>query len=137
MQSGWNGSKPVGSEVVERPVRRRFSAEYKLRILHEAERCTSPGEVGALLRREGLYSSHLTNWRKQREAGALASMTSSHRGRPVKRSAQERELEKLRRDNERVRKKLVQAEKIIEVQKKLSEVLGVSLESTLESARRK
>ena len=62
-------------ELVERPARRRFSAEYKLRVLREAEACTRPGEVGALLRREGLYTSHLTYWRKRRDAGALEALS--------------------------------------------------------------
>src|SRR5438874_2245923 len=61
-------------ELVEPPVRRRFSAEYKLRVLREADACTKPGEVGALLRREGLYSSLLTEWRRAREVGALAAL---------------------------------------------------------------
>ncbi len=93
-------------------------------------------EVGALLRREGLYSSNLSAWRKQREAGALASMSATKRGRRAKLGAQDKELERLRRDNERLRRKLTQAEKIIEVQKKLSEVLGVSLD-TPEGGNRK
>ena len=67
-------------ELVERPSRRRFSAEYKLKILRQAEACTRPGEIGALLRREGLYTSHLTAWRKQRDAGALAGLDGSFRG---------------------------------------------------------
>ncbi len=131
-----NGSKPADLEVVERAVRRRFTPQYKLKILREAERCSTPGEVGALLRREGLYSSNLSAWRKQREAGALASMSATKRGRQAKLSAQDKELAGLRQELERVRQKLGQAEKIIEVQKKLSEVLGVSLEGP-ESERRK
>src|SRR6266508_5069657 len=74
------------SELVERPVRRRFSAEYKLRILREAEACTRPGEIGALLRREGLYTSHLSAWRKQRDAGALEALDRT-RGRKAGRPA--------------------------------------------------
>lgn len=128
MEMRTNGSKPADPEVVERAARRRFTPQYKLKILREAERCSTPGEVGALLRREGLYSSNLSAWRKQREVGALASMSATQRGRRAKLSAQDKELERLRRDNERLRRKLAQAEKIIEVQKKLSEVLGVSLD---------
>lgn len=131
-----DGRKPADPEVLERATRRRFTPQYKLKILREAERCLTPGEIGALLRREGLYSSNLSTWRKQREAGALAVMSAIKRGRRGQRSAQEKELERLRRDNERLRQKLVQAERIIEVQKKLSEVLGVSLERP-ESGRRK
>ena len=67
--------------VSEKPVRRRFTAEYKIRMLREADRCTQPGQLGALLRREGLYSSHLTTWRHQRDAGALAGLAPKRRGR--------------------------------------------------------
>jgi transposase-like protein len=136
MEMRTNGSKPADPEVVERAARRRFTPQYKLKILREAERCSTPGEVGALLRREGLYSSNLSAWRKQREAGALALMSATKRGRQPKLSAQDKELARLRQELERLRKKLGQAEKIIEVQKKLSEVLGVSLEGP-ESERRK
>ena len=128
MEMRTNGSKPADPEVVERAVRRRFTPQYKLKILREAERCSTPGEIGALLRREGLYSSNLSAWRKQREAGAYASMLATKRGRQPKLSAQDKELAGLRQELERVHKKLGQAEKIIEVQKKLSEVLGMSLE---------
>ena len=127
MEMRTNGSQPADPEVVERAVRRRFTPQYKLKILREAGRCSTPGEIGALLRREGLYSSNLSAWRKQREAGALASMSATKRGRQPKLSAQDKELVGLRQELERVRQKLGQAEKIIEVQKKLSEVLGVSL----------
>jgi transposase-like protein len=129
MEMRTNGSKPADPEVVERAARRRFTPQYKLKILRETERCSTPGEVGALLRREGLYSSNLSAWRKQRQAGALASMSATKRGRRAKLSAQDKELEQLRQEVERLRRKLGQAEKIIEVQKKLSEVLGVSLEA--------
>ena len=108
--------------------RRRFTAKYKLRILREAEKCTERGSLGALLRREGLYSSHLTSWRQQAERGELAGLTPKRRGpkpKPVdprdKRIAQlERELKKLNRRAER-------AEALVEVQKKLSELLGIAL----------
>jgi len=136
MEMRTNGSKPADPEVVERAARRRFTPQYKLKILREAERCSTPGEVGALLRREGLYSSNLSAWRKQREAGAFASMSATKRGRQPKLSAQDKELARLRQELERLRKKLGQAEKIIEVQKKLSEVLGVSLD-TAEGGNRK
>jgi transposase-like protein len=109
-------------------VRRRFTAEYKLRILREADLCTEPGQVGALLRREGLYSSHLTNWRQQRDRGSFAALAPKRRGRkpsPDVRLAAENE--RLTRENQRLTAKLRQAETIIEVQKKLSEILGVPL----------
>ena len=131
-----NGSKPADPEVVERAVRRRFTPQYKLKILREAERCSTPGEIGALLRREGLYSSNLSAWRKQREAGAYASMLATKRGRQPKLSAQDKELAGLRQELERVHKKLGQAEKIIEVQKKLSEVLGMSLDMAEDGNRK-
>lgn len=130
-----NGPKPADPEVLERAARRRFTPQYKLKILREAERCSTPGEIGALLRREGLYSSNLSTWRRQREAGALASMSATKRGRHTKLSAQDKELERLRRDNERLRRKLSQAEQIIDVQKKLSEVLGVALETPAGGSR--
>ena len=105
--------------------RRRFTAKYKLGILEEAERCTEPGEIGALLRREGLYSSHLSKWRQQREAGVLAALTPKKRGRkPRPVDPQARRVAELERENARLRDKLEKAETIIEVQKKLSQLLG-------------
>jgi transposase-like protein len=118
-------SAPAGAEteVVARAVRRRFSAEYKLRILQEADGCSS-GEIGALLRREGLYSSHLTTWRRQRAAGQLAALAPKPRGpRP---NPEAEELRRLRKENERLQRRLQQAEAIIEAQKKLSQVLGLN-----------
>jgi transposase-like protein len=114
--------------VLEKPVRRHFAAEYKLRILREADRCTQSGQLGALLRREGLYSSHLTTWRQQREAGTLAGLTPKRRGRKAAPDAPlVAENQRLRRENQRLTAKLRQAETIIEVQKKLSEILGIPL----------
>lgn len=102
-------------EVVLRARRRHFSAKYKLRILAEADQCTQRGEIGALLRREGLYSSHLTTWRRQRERGQLAGMTPKKRGR--KPDPQAAKVARLQRENERLKARLQQAETIIEVQK--------------------
>lgn len=110
-------------EVVPRAKRRQFSAKYKLRILTEADQCTQRGEIGALLRREGLYSSHLTTWRKQRDRGQLRGLTPKKRGR--KPDPQAAELARLQRENERLKARLDQAETIIEVQKKLSQMLGL------------
>jgi transposase-like protein len=109
-------------EVSEKASRRRFTAEYKARILDEADRCTEPGQVGELLRREGLYSSHLTNWRRQREAG-LAPKQRGRKPKPNKKEQQE--LDRLRRENKRLAERLRQAETIIDVQKKVCEMLGI------------
>jgi transposase len=109
-------------ELVERAKRRRFTAEYKLRILRQAEACTRPGEIGALLRREGLYTSHLTAWRKQRDAGALEAL---ERKRGRKRAdPREAQLAALRRRAERAEAELEKARKVIEVQGNVSALLG-------------
>ena len=114
-------------EVHERAARRRFTAEYKLQVLRQADQCAGIGEVGALLRREGLYSSHLTTWRRQREQGALVALAPKKRGRPtVPVSPLARRVAELERDNARLARRLHQAEAIIEAQKKLSEILGLS-----------
>jgi transposase-like protein len=108
-------------ELVERPKRRRFTAEYKLRILQQADACTKPGEVGELLRREGLYTSHLTYWRKQRRDGALREL-----GRPRGRKPADRrdaEIAELRRRAERAEAELVKARKVIEIQGNVSSLL--------------
>lgn len=116
------------SEVQDKPTRRRFTAEYKLRILTLADACTEAGSLGALLRREGLYASNLNTWRHQRERGVLSALTPKKRGR--KESVLDplvAENEKLRRENERITKRLRQAEIIIDVQKKVSQILGIQL----------
>ena len=121
-----NGNQPVevpDPEVVPRAKRRRFTAKYKLQILEEVDQCDQPGQIGALLRREGLYSSHLTSWRRQRAAGQLQGLRPKKRGR--KPNPQAAELAQLRRENERLKARLEQAETIIEVQKKLSQMLGL------------
>jgi transposase len=109
-------------EVVPKAKRRRFSAAYKLRILEEADASSETGQVGALLRREGLYSSHLTKWRRQREAGTLDG---KKRGRKVDPTAIE--IAELKAENERLRRELEKASLIIEAQKKLVEVFGLSI----------
>jgi transposase-like protein len=114
--------------VRERPVRRTFTAEYKRRVLEEADRCAEPGQLGALLRREGLYSSHLSVWRKLREQGLQTGLTPKRRGRKAKdKDPRVQEIERLRRENDKLRIRLQQAETIIEFQKKLSELLGIPL----------
>jgi transposase len=115
-------------EVAARPRRRRFTAAYKLEILRRAEACTKSGEVGELLRREGLYSSHLSSWRKQRDEGGLARL-SLRRGRKPRQDAKSREIEGLRREKALLERRLEQAELIIEVQKKLSRMWGIDLPS--------
>jgi len=121
---------PIDPEVPEKPVRRRFDTAYKQRILEEAARCSEPGELGQLLRREGLYSSLLSAWRRQRDEGVLAGLAPKRRGRKAKKKdAVALENERLRRENERLAERLKQAETIIEVQKKVSEMLGIALPS--------
>jgi len=112
-------------EVLPRAKRRRFAAEYKLRIMEEAERCTERGQIGALLRREGLYSSHLSQWNQQRSTSQLDALSPQKRGRKATPQAKE-ELARLQRENERLRVRLEQAELIIDVQKKLSRLLGLT-----------
>ncbi len=117
-------------EVPERAARRRFTAEYKLRVLREADTCVGTGALGVLLRREGLYSSHLTTWRRQREQGTLAALAPKKRGRrAMPESPLARRVAELEREKARLERRLKQAETIIEVQKKVSEILGIPLKT--------
>ncbi len=117
-------------EVPERPVRRRFTVEYKAKVLAEADACTESGMLGELLRREGLYSSHLSTWRRQRDAGVLAGLTPKRRGRKAKpKNPLADEVAQLQRENRRLTEQLRQAELIIDVQKKVSEMLNIPLKS--------
>jgi transposase-like protein len=109
---------------LEKAERRRFSAEYKLRIVEDADKCRNPGDVGALLRREGLYSSLLSTWREQRRQGALGELRSRKRGPKPRRSPESRQIEQLERENVRLREELRKAQVIIEVQKKVSRLLS-------------
>jgi transposase-like protein len=112
-------------EVVPDAKRRSFTAEYKRRILAEADAAAmQPGAIGALLRREGLYSSHLVTWRREREAGIVTGLTPHKRGPKSKRSPQEDEIQKLRRENQRLTEQLRKAEIVIDVQKKVGALLG-------------
>jgi transposase len=112
-------------EVVANARRRTFTAEYKLRILAEADAAASqPGAIGALQRREGLYSSHLVTWRRERQAGILKGLTPHKRGPKSKRNPQQEELQKLRRENQRLTEELRKAEIVIDVQKKVGALLG-------------
>lgn len=107
------------TEVTEKATRRRYSAEYKARILREAEACTKPGELGALLRRESLYSSHLTSWRAQAARGELAGLEPKKRGpKPKVVDPRDKQLAALERENAKLQRRLERAEAIIEVQKR-------------------
>jgi len=121
--------RPPNPEVPEKATRRRFSAEYKLSILRQAEACRGTGEVGALLRREGLYSSHLTTWRRQKEAGMLSGLSPKQRGRKASRQPIPPEMDRLRKENRRLQKRLKKAELIIDIQKKISQMLGIPLKN--------
>jgi len=125
-----NAAASSDPEVLEKPQRRRFTAKYKLQVLEQADACTAQGEIGALLRREGLYSSHLSSWRRLRKSGALAGLKPRKRGRKVDPAQQERRrMAKLERENQCLRERLAQAETIIDVQKKVSSLLGITLSS--------
>ena len=121
-------------EVVAKPKRRRFTAEYRLRILEEADRCAEPGEVGRLLRREGLYSSHLTAWRRARRNGALRGLTSKKRGaKPKARNPLEPKVRELEAKVARLEKELHKAHTILDVQEKVAGLLGFSLDDGKDS----
>jgi transposase-like protein len=111
--------------VDAKPTRRRFSAEYKLRILREVERAKD-GEIGAILRREGLFSSHLVTWRRERDRVAKVGLAARRRG--PKPQVQDPRVKQLERENARLQRKLQQAEIIIAYQKKVSELLGIPLQ---------
>jgi len=115
--------QPPDPEVKDQARRRQYPAAYKLRILEELDRCTEPGQQGAILRREGLYSSHLTKWRKERQAGQLKALTPKKRGRREADPAMV-ELARLQRENEKLKAKLERAEIIIKYQKKVADLLG-------------
>jgi transposase-like protein len=112
-------------EVAAKAKRRQFSAEYRLQILKEADGCKGGGDIGALLRREGLYSSHLVTWRRQRETGALAGMRARKRG--PKGRVEDPRLKQQQREIARLQRQLKQAMTIIEIQKKVAGILGISL----------
>ena len=122
-------TKP-GPEVSARPSRRRFAGAYKLEILQQAGACKEPGEVGALLRREGLYSSHLSAWRRQRDRGALRELSARKRGRrPEPPNPLAARVAELAREKRKLERRLHRAETIIEIQKKTSELLGIPLKN--------
>ena len=111
--------------VEAKPKRRRFTAEYKLRLLREVERAKGPGEVGAILRREGLYSSHLATWRRERDRVAKAGLAARQRG-PQARVKDPR-VQQLERENAKLRRRLQRVETMLDIQKKASELLGIPL----------
>jgi transposase len=121
-------------EVPENKSRRRFTARYKFRILQEVDACIEPGQIGAILRREGLYYSNLNTWRQQRQEGMLEGLSPKKRGRKEKPvSPLANRVAELERENQRLANKLRQAETIIEVQKKISEILGIPQDDNGES----
>jgi transposase-like protein len=117
-------------EVVAKAARRRFTAEYKRRMVREADRCTKPGEIGALLRREGLYSSLLTTWRAARDRGELAGLSAKKRGpKATPPDPREKKIAELEREVGRQTKRAERAEALVELQKKVASLLGTPLES--------
>jgi transposase len=113
------------TEVVAKAKRRQHTAEYKLRILRELDECTGKGDIGAVLRREGLYSSLVSKWREQREQGSLNGLSGQRRGPKIDPNAAE--LARLQRENKRLKEQLERAELIIEVQKKVARLVGETL----------
>jgi transposase-like protein len=116
---------PEDVQVAAKPQRRSFTAEYKRRLLKEADACTTPGAVGALLRREGLYSSHLVEWRRARARGELAALTPKKRGRkPIPVDPRDRKIAKLERQLAHMTGRAERAEALVEAQKNLAALLG-------------
>jgi transposase len=135
VETGSNGVKSLTEvEVVAKAGRRRFTGEYKAKVLREADSCKRPGEIGALLRREGLYWSNLTTWRKQRETGELVGLKGKQRG-PQRRERNPlaERVRELERDNARLKRRAERAEGIVELQKKVSEILGIELQKNAET----
>ncbi len=127
-------AKPIDMEVVPRARRRHFSNADKRRILQAADRCTESGEIGALMRREGVYSSSLSTWRRQREAADLAALAPQRRGpKADPNRAEALHIAQLTRDNQRLQSRLDRALLVIEVQKKIAVLLGLTPDNSLES----
>jgi transposase len=117
--------------VVATAQRRQFTSADKIRILEAADHCTQPGEIGALLRKEGIYSSHLSTWRRQRAADERAALAPQKRGRKADSTqTEDRRVLQLTQENDRLRRKLAQANAIIDVQKKLCVLLGLPTDET-------
>src|SRR5512138_3364884 len=124
--NGTSARKVPDPEVLPKAKRRTFTSAEKLRILAEADACRDPGEIGALLRREGLYRSHLSKWRRLRARGQLAGPPTPKRGRPTTHDPRADEVARLQRENQQLRTRLEQAELISEAQKKLAQLLGLT-----------
>ena len=118
------------TEVVAKAQRRRFTAEYKRQVVREADRCTTSGAIGVLLRREGLYSSHLTNWRSARDRGELEGLAPKQRGpKAVAPDPRDKRLVEQERELGKWRKRAERAEALVEIQKKVAALLGTALDS--------
>jgi transposase len=123
------------NEVLAKPERRRFTAEYKRQVLREADACKKPGELGALLRREGLYTSHLSAWRRARERGEISGLAPKKRGRKARqRHERDERIVELERDVQKLKKRAERAEALVEIQKKVSQLLGIQLPSSDEGS---
>jgi transposase-like protein len=119
------------TEVVAKATRRRFTAKYKLRILKKADACEAHGALGELLRKEGLYTSHLALWRKQRELGAIAGLAPKKRGpKPVERDERDQQIEALRKELDALTARAERAEALLELQKKVAELLSTATRGT-------
>lgn len=128
------GRRRPDPEVTERPQRRQYSAEYKQRILRLLDACSAPGEVGSLLRREGLYSSLVSTWRQQRNRAGQLGLEPQKRGRkPVPENPLAKKLAQVEREKRKLEQELKKAKLLLELKKKVSEILGISLDSTNES----
>jgi transposase-like protein len=124
------GVASADTEVVAKAQRRRFTAEYKRQVVREAERCTTSGAIGVLLRREGLYSSHLTNWRSARDRGELEGLAPKQRGpKTVAADPRDKKIAEQEREMGKWRKRAERAEALVEVQKKVAILLGTALDS--------
>ncbi len=123
-------------EVSEKPVRRRFSAKYKRQILNETDAATKSGQIGAILRREGLYSSNLLAWRRQRDKAINQGLAVKKRGRKPVKDPKDEQIKRLERENARLKQRFEEAELIIEIQKKTSQLLGIKLTDVSEHEKK-
>src|SRR3954466_11402360 len=130
LRAGGREAPRSNPEVLARAKRRQYTAEYKQKVLTEADAARESGEIGAVLWRHGLYSSHLTKWRKERKSGILEGLAPQKRGPKSKLNPLSVEVQKLRRDNGRLSEQLRKAEIVIEVQKKVAMLLGIPLAET-------